>query len=282
MSRAITTFLKQTLLITSGSLVYAFAVKTLIVPQDLLANGLTGFALLIYYQWPALPLGAIYIAINVPIFALGWRFVGKRFVAYSLWGLSVYSTALSVIRFELEISNPLLAVLVAAALSGSGTAIILKSYGSSGGADILCVVMTKLFSTSLGTGSIILNAVLLVWAAFMVPIETVLYTVLYIFVAAHFTDKIFRSLTARRSAIIISVQWPAIIKALAENQIRTTRLPGSGGFQGGEQMLLFSIITARRVSELKRIVASIDKDAFIAITTADDVTGVEVGNQPHW
>ncbi len=282
MNRAIATFLKQTLLITTGSLIYAAAVKTLIVPQDLLANGLTGFALLIYYQWPVLPLGVIYVAINVPIFALGWRFVGKRFVAYSLWGLSVYSAALSLIRFEIEVSNPLLAVLVAAALSGSGIAIILKSYGSSGGGEVLCVVMNKLFSITLGTGSIIINAVLLFWASFIEPIETVLYTALYIFVAAHFTNKIFRSLTARRSAIIISLKWPAIIKALSENQIRTTRLHGSGGFQGAEQMLLFSIIAAGRVSELKRIVSSIDKDAFIAIMTADDVTGVEVGNQPHW
>src|SRR5690606_36428229 len=130
----------------------------------------------------------------------------------------------------------------------------------------------KLFSTTLGTGSILLNVVLLTWAAFLVPIETVLYTMLYIFVSAHFTDKIFRSLTARRSAIIISMQWPAIIKALNEHQIRTTRLHGSGGYQGGEQMLLFSIITAQRVSELKRIVTSTDRDAFIVIMAADDVT----------
>lgn len=282
MRNAVTTFLKQTFLITIGSLIFAFAVKALIVPQDLLASGLTGFALLIFYQWLGLPLGVIYFLINIPIFFLGWRFVGKRFVAYSLWGLSVYSVALSFIRVEFEISNPLLATLVGAAMAGSGTAIILKSYGSSGGADILCVVMHKLFAITLGTGSILLNVVLLIWAGFVFPLETVLYTVLYIFVAAHFTDKVFRALTARRSAIIISTRWAELAKSLAENQIRTTRLQGTGGYQGGEQSLLLSITTARRVSDLKRIVTAIDENAFIAIMAADDVTGVEVGNQPHW
>lgn len=282
MRHALTTFLQQTFLITIGSLIYAFAVKALIVPQDLLASGLTGFALLIFYQWPGLSLGLIYFLINVPIFILGWRFVGRRFVAYSFWGLGIYSSALWLIRVELAVSDPLLAVLVASALTGFGTAIILKSYGSSGGADILCVIMHKLFALTLGTGSILINAVLLILSAFFFPIETVLYTALYIYVTAYFTDKVFRLLTARRSAIIISTQWAELVKVLAEHQIRTTRLQGTGGFQGGEQTLLLSITTARRISELKRIVTRIDERAFIAIMVADDVTGVEVGNQPHW
>lgn len=282
MRNALTTFLKQTLLIAIGSLIYAFAVKALIVPQDLLASGLTGFSLLIFYQWPRLPLGLIYFLINVPIFLLGWRFVGKRFVAYSFWGLGIYSAALWLIRVELDVSDPLLAILVASALTGAGTAIILKSYGSSGGTDILCVIMHKLFALTLGTGFILINAILLILAAFFFPLETVLYTVIYIFVTAYFTDKIFRLLTARRSVIIISTRWAELVKVLAEREIRTTRLQGTGGFQGGEQTLLLSVTTARRISELKRIVTRIDENAFIAIMAADDVTGVEVGNQPHW
>ncbi len=172
--------------------------------------------------------------------------------------------------------------MVAAALAGSGTAIILKSYGSSGGADILSVALYKLFGLSLGTGSILLNAALVLGSAFVFPAETVLYMVIYIFVAAHFTDKVFRALTAGRLVVIISARWAELINGLMEIQIRTTKLQGTGGFQRGEQPLLLSITTAKRITDLKRIVARTDENAFIAIMTADDVTGVEVGNQPHW
>ncbi len=282
MIQGASTFLKQTLLLLAGSVLWAFAVKALVVPQDLLASGITGFALLIYYQWDRLPLGAIYFAINLPIFALGWKFVGRRFVSYSLWGLMIYSVTLYLIDLKVEVSDPLLATVVAAALAGTGTALILRSYGSSGGGDILCVVMNKLFSFSLGTGSILINAVLMAVLALIFPMEKILYTLVYIFVAAQFTDRVFHMLAKRRTAIVISDHWRAIVESLATHRIRVTVLNGQGGFQGEPRTVLYSVITAHSVSLLKGAVTKIDAAAFISIMPADDVTGVEVGNQPHW
>lgn len=275
-------FLKQSMLLTAGSILMAVAAKSLIVPHDLLAGGITGFALLLYYRWDRIPLGVIYFAINLPIFALGWKFVGRRFIAYSLWGLTIYSTTLILVNVEIDLSDSLLATLVAAAIAGTGTALILRSYGSSGGADIICVVLNKLFSISLGTGSILINAVLLLIAAFYFPMEKVIYTMVYVFVAAQFTNRIFQSLSERRTAIIISDHWKEIVQALAAHQIGTTVIEGQGGFQGEPRTILYSVLAAKSASRLKQTVTKIDPEAFIAITPADDVTGVEVGNQPHW
>ena len=141
--------LYQTLLLTSGSILCALAVKALILPHGLLARGMTGFALIIYYIWPVIPLGLLYCLINIPVFLLGWRFVGRRFIKYSLLGMVIYSATLSLINCEINLSDPLLAVIIAGALSGAGTALILRSYGSSGGSDILCVILNKLFSITL-------------------------------------------------------------------------------------------------------------------------------------
>ena len=218
------TFLKQTLLLIAGSVIWAFAVKALVVPQDMLASGITGFALLIYYQWDLLPLGTIYFIINLPIFALGWKFAGRRFVAYSLWGLTIYSVTLTSIAVKVEISDPLLATVVAAGMAGTGTALILRSYGSSGGGDILCVVMNKLFSISLGTGSILINAVLMAVSMLIFPMEKIFYTLVYIFVAAQFTDRVFHMLAKRRTAIVISDHWRVIVESLATHRIGVTVL----------------------------------------------------------
>jgi uncharacterized membrane-anchored protein YitT (DUF2179 family) len=280
--KKVTAFLYQSILLVAGSFLCTVAVKALILPHELLSQGLTGYAIIAYYKWPVASLGVIYFLINIPVFALGWRFVGKRFILYTLWGMAIYSTALSLINFEVSVSDPMLATVIAGALSGLGTALTLRSYGSCGGSDILCVVMNKVFSLTLGTGTIIINVVLLTMAAMIFPMEKVLYTLVFIIVSSQVTNKVFRGMAQRRTAIIISEHWKAIAERLSSCHIGVTVLNGQGGFNGTERMLLYSVIPARLASTLKHSIIEIDTAAFIVIMEADDVTGVEVGNQPHW
>lgn len=275
-------FLYQTLLLTAGSILSAFAVTSLLMHHDLLSRGMTGFALIIFYRWPVLPISVIYLLINIPIFILGWKFVGRRFVLYSLWGMLIYTLALQLIDLELKIADPMLATFIAGALAGTGTALILRSYGSSGGLDILCVILNKWFSLTLGTGAMLFNAIIIGFSAVMFPIDKALYTLVFIFVSAQFTDRVFRAMTKRRTAIILSDRWEAIAKTLLRHRVGVTSIRGRGGFQGGEHTLLYSVLTSRSVPLLKRVVKETDDNAFITIMPADDVTGVEVGNQPHW
>jgi uncharacterized membrane-anchored protein YitT (DUF2179 family) len=67
-----------------------------------------------------------------------------------------------------------------------------------------------------------------------------------------------------------------------KHKFGVTLLSGHGGFEGTERKLIYSVVLRQEVSALKRAVNEIDKNAFVAIMDADDVTGVEIGNQPHW
>ena len=272
----------QTFLITGGSFLCALGIKSLIMPHDLLSQGLTGLSLLIYYRWAPVSLSTIYLLINIPVFVLGWRFVSRRFIFYSLWGMVIYAAALSVVNIRINVSDPMLAVVIGGALNGLGVALILRSYGSSGGSEILCVVMNKLFSITVGTGAILINIAVLVPAALFFSVEKVFYTLVFVFVSGMFTNKIFHGMAKRRTAVIVSNQWDAIASALRKQKIGVTFLKGQGSFLAEERMLLYSVLVARSVPVLKRIVAEVDPAAFISIMEADDVTGVEVGNQPHW
>jgi len=282
MMKRATDFLYQTFLITGGSFLCALGIKSLIMPHDLLSQGLTGLSLLIYYRWAPFSLSTIYLLINIPVFVLGWRFVSRRFIFYSLWGMVIYAAALSVVNIRINVSDPMLAVVIGGALNGLGVALILRSYGSSGGSEILCVVMNKLFSITVGTGAILINIAVLVPAALFFSVEKVFYTLVFVFVSGMFTNKIFHGMAKRRTAVIVSNQWDAIASALREQKIGVTFLKGQGSFLAEERMLLYSVLVARSVPVLKRIVAEVDPAAFISIMEADDVTGVEVGNQPHW
>ncbi|NCD21324.1 MAG: YitT family protein [Spartobacteria bacterium] len=276
-------FLKQIMLLATGSTLCALAVKAFVMPHGFLSRGLTGMALLISYVRPEWSIGPTYFVLNVPVFLLGGYFVGRRFVAYSLLGMAIYSFALAAIDVDLAIADPMLCAVIGGALSGIGVAVLLRSFGSSGGSEIISVVLNKLFGIEVGTGAMLVNAAVLIASALLFPLEKVLYTLVFVFVSSQFANQVFHGLARRRTALIMSEQWQAVAETLTrKHQLGVTLLKGHGGFGGEERHLLYSVVLRRDVSALKRAVNEIDAGAFIAIMDADDVTGLEIGNQPHW
>lgn len=283
MKKSIRDFIRHTAMLGLGSAVCALAVNGILVPQGFLGRGLTGVALLVYHKYPVMSVAGFYLLMNVPVFCLGWRFVGPRFVWYSLWGMVLYTVMLQVVTFRIETSDRMLGAVIAGALSGFGTAVILRSYGSSGGAEILYVMMHKAFSITLGMGSLILNALVLVVSALLFPIENVLYTLIYVAVSAQVTNAVFHGFARRQAAIIMSDQWREITRELTDTRrVGITLISGRGAYHGTDRTILYSVMSRRNVSDVKKLVLDKDPNAFMAILSAEDVTGVEVGNQPHW
>lgn len=94
MTRKLADFARHTALLALGSALCALAVKGILLPQGFLSRGLTGAALIVHYAYPRLPVTTVYLLMNIPVFCLGWRFVGRRFSLYSLWGMVIYSAML--------------------------------------------------------------------------------------------------------------------------------------------------------------------------------------------
>jgi len=276
-------FLHQTVLLAAGSALCALAVKGILLPQGFLSRGLTGVALLLYHVHPLLSVGALYLLLNIPVFAGGWRFVSRRFVLYSLWGMALYALMLSVIPFRLDLNDRMLGAVIAGALSGTGSALVLRSRGSSGGAEILYVLMYKAFALSPGTASLLVNATILAAATLVFPLENVLYSLVCVAVSAHVTNLVFHGLARRQAALIVSDRWQEIADDLTgTHQAGVTLIPGRGGFHPAERTILYSVMPRKNVARIKKAILQKDPAAFIAFMTAEDVTHVKVGNQPLW
>lgn len=155
-------FLKQVLwslfLISIGSGLCAIAINGILIPQKFLSGGLTGLVLIIHYLIPSLSVAILYALLNVPVFVLGWTYVGRRFFLYSIVGAAIFSGALAWVHVSLPVHDMLSSALLAGIISGVGVGIILKSLGSAGGTDILSVALLKRFSIRLGTTSLIFNS----------------------------------------------------------------------------------------------------------------------------
>lgn len=270
-------------LIALGSVLCAVAVNGILIHHKFLSGGFTGVALIIHYLVPALPLGMLYFLLNVPVFVLGWKFVGPRFFVYSIAGMLIYSAAVQFIHLSLPVHDKLLSALLAGLISGVGSGIILRSRGSAGGTDILSVILLKLFSFRLGNTSLGFNIIILGTAVLLFPLEKTLYTLIYIYVATHVLNLVVAGLSQRKSVMIISPHWERISRDVMYRIRRGVTISNAtGGFSGKEMKVLYTVITFRELPRLKRIVRETDPNAFVVVTETLEVMGEGIGNQPHW
>lgn len=270
-------------LISLGSALCALAINGILIPRQFLSGGFTGLVLIIHYLLPALPVGGLYFLLNIPVFALGWKFVGLRFFLYSIAGLLIFSGALEVIKVTLPVNDQLLSALLAGIITGIGAGIILKSLGSAGGTDILSVILLKRFSIRLGTTVLAFNIVILAGAALLFSLERALYTLIYLYVSSQLINLVVTGLSQRKAVHIISPKWDLIAREIMDKIGRgVTITSGRGGYLGREVQMLYTVITFRELPRIKRVVRHVDPDAFVVVTNTLEVMGHRIGNQPHW
>ena len=271
------------LLIFSGSLLCAVAVKGIIIPKQFLAGGVTGLSLLIHYVLPGLPLGLIYFILNIPLFGIGWLFVGRRFFFYSLAGVFIFSAVIFWPYPVISIEDMILSALAAGIITGVGSGLILKSLGSAGGLDILTVILYKKFSIRPGMFILAFNGALMALAILRIPVEMVLYTLIYLYVSTQFMNFVLIGLSQRKAIMIISPKWDEISREIMNKLQRgVTVVRGQGGYTGKDLHILYSVITFTELSRFKELIRKIDPEAFVVVTETLEVMGKRIGNQPHW
>jgi uncharacterized membrane-anchored protein YitT (DUF2179 family) len=270
-------------LLIFGSILSAVAIKGILIPQQFVSGGFLGLALVIHYLNDVVPLGVLYLLLNIPLFTLGWLFVGRRFFFYSIVGMLIFSGAVEWVDVTIQLQDKLLSALLAGIIMGLGAGIILKSLGSSGGMDILSVILLQRFSIRLGTSTITFNVIVLMATALLFSLEGALYTLIYMYVSAQIVDLVVTGLSQRKAVFIISAFWEKISPRILKDIHRgMTILHGQGGYSGEEQKILYTIVTFRELATLKEIIRREDPNAFVVVTDTAEVMGYRIGNQPHW
>ncbi|MBI5521588.1 MAG: YitT family protein [Desulfarculus sp.] len=270
-------------LLAGGSALWGVAVNGVLIPQGFVSGGFTGLALLLHNQLPWLPVSAGYLLLNLPMYALAWRWVGRRFFVFSLLGLVIFSAAVDWVRVPPLLEDRMLAALLAGILGGVGSGLILRSWGSSGGTDILSVIMLKRFSLSLGSTVLIFNGAVLAAAALAMSLEGALYTLVHIAVTARIMDLVVLGLSQRKAVFIISARWREIAEGILHEINRgATILEGQGGFSGQTEHIIYTVVTFRELAAVKQLTRAMDPEAFLVVSDTQEVMGRRIGNQPHW
>ncbi|MCL6445745.1 MAG: YitT family protein, partial [Alicyclobacillus sp.] len=143
-----------------GNLFGAVSVNNFLVPAHILAGGLTGVSQLLYHWWE-LPIGFTYFMLNIPLLALGWRYLGKRFVLLTAVGIMGFSVLTDEVHLRLlSVHDPLLLGLYGGVLGGLSSGMVIRAGGSTGGTDVVGLVFHRLMNKSVGGVGFAVNVVI--------------------------------------------------------------------------------------------------------------------------
>lgn len=270
-------------LICLGSVLVAVAINGILIPHQFVSGGFAGVALVIHYLFPSFPLAWLYFVLNVPVFILGWTFVGRRFFLYSILGMVIFSAAIACVSVPLPVHDKILSALLAGIITGIGAGIILRSWGSSGGTDILSVILLNRFSIRIGTTILTFNAIVLTATSLLFSLDAALYTLIYIYVSSQIINLVLTGLSQRKAVFIISPKWQEISREVLDKVGRgVTLIRGQGGYSGQDEQILYTVITLRELHRIKEIIRQMDPSAFMVVHDTLEVMGHRIGNQPHW
>ena len=269
--------LKNLLLMVGGCILFALGFDLFLQPNHMNAGGVSGIAQLVAHLTGLGSVAFWSVAINVPLFLLSIRGVGKGFFVGSLIGMLMSSLFLEVfLLLPVPQTEPLLAALYGGLLCGAGCGLIFISGASSGGVDILARLLRPKFP-GMPIGKLILAMDLITVALTGLvfgDVNKALYSAVTLYVCSIALDAVVYGLDYSTVALIISDHYDAIAAAITTRLERgVTVLDGRGYYSGQEKQVLLSAIKKRQAAELKELVMEVDPGAFIILQEAHQVLG---------
>jgi uncharacterized membrane-anchored protein YitT (DUF2179 family) len=260
-----------------GTSIFALGFDLFLAPNELTAGGLSGLAMILVYVLRFGTVGTITALINLPLFIISGKKIGKKFFVGSLIGMLSLSVAIDAFTF-LPVPNvePLIAVLYGAALCGVGAGIVFVAGASTGGSDIVVRLLKMRYQhIPIGTITMCFDAVVAILTGLVFQdVSRALYSGIAIFVTGTVLDAVVYRFDYSKVAIIISKEYETIAREIGTKLNRgSTYLYGQGVYKGEETKVVLTAVKRQQIAELKALVSEIDPNAFIIVQEAHQVLG---------
>ena len=260
-----------------GSFIIAIAVSLFLLPNEISSGGFSGIATIAYYILK-IPMGTTILVLNIPLFIMATFKIGKSFLIKSVVGTVSLSFFIDWLNtFSQLTDDKILACLYGGAITGLGTALILKANSSTGGSDLLSLII-KEYKPNFETGKLIMTidfAIVLLNVIFLKKIEIGLYSAITIYIMGKVIDIVFEGLYFTKLVYIISDKNQEISREIETKVKRgVTGMYGKGMYTDTEKLVLMCAINRRELSEIKYITKKIDPKAFLIVTNSREVLGV--------
>jgi uncharacterized membrane-anchored protein YitT (DUF2179 family) len=275
-------------LIIAAAFIQALSLRLFFIPANLASGGVTGISQLINH-FTGWPIGLMILLGNIPLFALGWRFLGGyRFAlrtAVAIFMLSTFTDLL--VQTPLFAPNGpaarliddlhgdlLLSALYGAIVSGIGYGLVYRARGTSGGSDVLARILNHYRGVPMTQSYLLVDTAVILGAGFVFGWKAALYAMISLYVSGLVAESTLEGGGTVRTAMIVTSEAEAIAgRVLEELERGVTILEGTGAYTGAERPVLYCVITRAEVASLKAIVHEVDPRAFMVIGISHEALG---------
>ena len=273
-------------LIALGALIQAISLRIFFVPANLASGGVSGISQLINH-FTGWPIGLMVLIGNIPLFILGWRFLGgHRFamrtalaiVTYSLFTdlllkIPAFTYYANILINDLK-GDIFLNSLYGAIISGIGYGLVYRARGTSGGSDILARILNKWRGVSMTQSYLMVDTAVILSAGFVFDWKHALYAMITLYVSGLVSETVLEGGETVRTAMIVTSKPEDISARVIEDLERgVTYLEGRGAYTGSSRPVLYCVVNRTEVAALKAIVHENDPEAFMVIGVAHEALG---------
>ncbi len=267
------------LILNAGLIVTAAGIALFKAPNHFAIGGTSGLAILLAELFPALNMGTFMLITNLLLLALGLIFVGKDFAfgtAYSSVMLSVY---VAFFEFIVPLSepltrDPLLELIWAVILPAVGSAIIFNIGASTGGTDIVAMILSKHSSFPIGMSLLASDALITVATFWLFDVPTGLYCMLGLIMKTFLVDLVIDGINSRKYITIISKEPELIERFIIDKLNRSATISeAEGAYSHRHEKVITTVLTRRQSVLLRNYIRSVDRQAFITMVNSSQIIG---------
>ena len=269
----------ELIMIMIGCGIYGFSLDMISVPNQLTDGGISGITLLFKHFW-GVNMGLSSLLLNIPLIILGYRFMGKRLLAYTIWGtlwlsFFLWFWRLIPIIYQLNLEHDLfLSAILAGTLSGIGLGLIFRYNGTSGGTDIIARIMQMKYGMSSGKVLLFCDTIILLSSLSYLDLKHIMYTLVAAFILSKVMDAVQQGAYSARGLIIISDNYQQIAKMIDIKLDRGfTYFEARGGYKKTKRPVIYLVVSPREIPLVKELIAAEDPQAFVSVIEVHEVLG---------
>jgi uncharacterized membrane-anchored protein YitT (DUF2179 family) len=270
-------------IIVFGLLLYALSWTAFLIPHKITGGGVSGIGALVYYA-TGIPMGYTYFLINVGLILLAIKMLGANFGVKTIFGVTVGAFLLSLLQMTIKVAvveDKFMSTIIGGALAGVGLGVVFTQGGSTGGTDIIAMIINKYRNISPGR-IIMLCDVFIIGSSFLVlldlepakRIETIVYGYVAMAITAYSLDAVLSGSKQSVQVFVFSKRYQEIADRITSEINRgVTVVDGIGWYTKESQKVLISLVRKHEVSDVYKIIKQVDPEAFISVATVTGVYG---------
>jgi len=262
----------QLIVIGLCSILFGFAFNTFLIPHQLTSGGVTGIAFFIHH-FLNINTGWIILLINIPLFFLGLKYLGKKFILLTGYAVFVLSMSMKFIPIHPISNDILLSCIIGGALYGIAVGLIIRIGGSTGGTDIVSLTLAKKKNLQVGFLNICMNLLVVGISGLIFGWGITLYTIIAIYVSGRAVDMVYTNQN-KLTLTIVTDKYEELTDALIHLHARgVTVTDAEGAYTHKPKKVLTTVITKFELNETKHTIRQVDAKAFVNIMQTMEVMG---------